>query len=317
MIIDAHCHLWQRDMIPEKFWRASAKMISQMFPGSPSIETILGSELMQKAMNGSPERLITEMNEAAIDKTIVFGNDWGLVLGEAKIPINGYNKYIADSAREYSDRLIAYFTIDPRRPKAAESFETALTKWEMQGLKLHPSTGFLPDDESCYKLYEVANQYQVPIITHSGYIVGLKGRTARPEYFDGPTTDFPDLRFSFAHLNAGSIDDLMSLMGAKINVYCDISGYGQTTITNSPPDFYRKLRFMMNEESCANRVMFGSDWPYLSVLMSLSKWVGLIKNLKEQKVTDILEKFGYHKFKSKEISQILGKNAQNFLNLKT
>ncbi|MFX1450980.1 MAG: amidohydrolase family protein [Promethearchaeota archaeon] len=313
MIIDAHCHLWQRDMLPEKFWWSSAYMISQIVPNSPPVEQILKSDLMIKSMDGSAERLLSEMETARIDKTIIFPLDWGLALGEPKNSIIDYNKFIADAAKEYSDKFIPFFSIDPRRPNAEKLFEKALTTWEMKGLKLHPSTGYLPDSEDCYKLFKIADDYKVPIITHSGYIMGLKGRTARPEYFDAPTTDFPKLRFSFAHLFFGNVDELVPLMFMKPNIYCDISAHGQILMMNSPPDLYRQLRYAMNHEGVSSRVMFGSDWPITASIMSLAKWVETIENLKSQKVSDILDKYGYHRFKNKEINQILGLNASKFL----
>ena len=313
MIIDAHCHLSTRDMIPEQYWRSTAATIARIVPGSPSVEQILDSEIMQKGMDGSGERLITEMDEAGIDKTIVFGVDWGLPLGEPKVSIQDYNKFVASTAKDYPDKLIPFFTIDPRRSGAAELFEKALTTWEMRGLKLHPSTGYSPDGEKCYELFKIANQYKVPIITHSGYIIGLKGRTARPEYFDAPTTDFPNLKFSFAHLNFGNIDELVGMMFMKLNTYCDISAHGQILMMNSPPDFYRQLRFVMNHEGVNRRVMFGSDWPMTGNIMPLSKWVETIKNLSSPKITTLLENWGYRRFRAKEIKLILGKNAESFL----
>ncbi|NVM01184.1 MAG: amidohydrolase family protein [Candidatus Helarchaeota archaeon] len=315
MIIDTHCHLWQRDMLPERFWWSSAYMISRIVSDSPSVERILESELMQRSMDGSAKRLLTEMEEAKIDKSIIYPVDWGLALGEPKISINDYNKFIADAAKDSPDKLIPFFSIDPRRANAEKLFEKALTTWEMKGLKLHPSTGYLPDGKECYKLYKIADEYKVPIITHSGFIMGLKGRTARPEYFDAPTTDFPEVLFSFAHLNFGKVDELVAMMFMKPNIYCDISAHGQILMVNSPPDFYRQLRFAMNHEGVSPRVMFGSDWPITNNLMSLSKWVETIENLKNQKVSDILDKYGYRRFRNKEIKQILGINASKFLSL--
>ncbi|MHA1265899.1 MAG: amidohydrolase family protein [Candidatus Helarchaeota archaeon] len=314
-IIDAHCHLCQRDMIPERYWRALAAMIARMVPGNPSIDTVLKSEVIRAAMEGSGELLIPEMDEAGIDKAIVFGVDWGIPLGDPRISIEDYNKYVADTAKEYPDRLIPFFTIDPRRPKAAALFEQALTKWEMRGLKLHPTTGFSPDGKECYQLYRIADQYQVPIITHSGYIIGLKGRTARPEYFDAPTTDFPNVKFSFAHLNYGNIDDLLGMMFIKPNTFCDISTHGQILLMNSPPDFYRQLRMVLNFEGVNKRVMFGSDWPITKNIMPLSKWVQMVQTLTSQQVSSLLKPLGYHSFRSKEVKAILSKNALNFLKI--
>ncbi|MHA1277489.1 MAG: amidohydrolase family protein [Candidatus Helarchaeota archaeon] len=315
MIIDGHCHLWERDMIPEKYWRATASMISQILPGS-TVEQVLSSEIMQKSMYASADRLVGEMEKAGIDKTIVFGVDWGIPLGEPKINIEEFNKYVADSALEYPDKLVPFFTIDPRRKNAPEIFEEYLTKWEMKGLKLHPSTGYFPDGTPCYELYKIAFEYRVPIITHMGYIIGLKGKTARPEYFDAPTTDFPMLKFSFAHLNYGNIDELTGMMFMKPNIYCDISAHGQILMMNSPPDFYRQLRFVMNFEGVSSRIMFGSDWPITENIFSLARWVEIVRNLSNPKVSTLLENLGYKKFRSKEIRDILGKNAVQFLEMK-
>ncbi|NVM31444.1 MAG: amidohydrolase [Candidatus Helarchaeota archaeon] len=312
MIIDAHCHLWQRGMIPDNYWQYFAAIIASNLPGS-SIPDILNSEIMQQSIDAPAERLIAEMEVAGIDKTIVFGVDWGLALGEPKIRINEFNKMIADSAKEYPDKLIAFFTIDPRRPKAPELFETALTKGEMKGLKLHPTTGYYPDGEETYKLYKIADEYQVPVITHIGYAMALKGRTAKLDYFDAPTTDFPDLRISFAHFNFGNVEDLISMMFNKTSTYCDISAHGQVTMMNSPLDFYRQLRFFMNHGGEARRVMFGSDWPMTNVARPLAGWAETIQNLASPKVTTLLQNLGYKKFKNKEIQMILGKNAEQFL----
>ncbi|MHA1651188.1 MAG: amidohydrolase family protein, partial [Candidatus Helarchaeota archaeon] len=105
------------------------------------------------------------------------------------------------------------------------------------------------------------------------------------------------------------------MMFMKPNVYCDISAHGQILMMNSPPDFYRQLRFAMNHEGVSNRVMFGSDWPITGNIMSLAQWIETIQNLTDPKVTQLLENLGYKKFRNKEIKQILGKNATQFLNL--
>ncbi|MFX1295145.1 MAG: amidohydrolase family protein [Promethearchaeota archaeon] len=311
MVIDTHCHMALRDMIPEKYWLSIASIFSRIAGGSP--EEVLKSEFMEQFWNNSTDQLIEEMEEAGIDKSIIFGVDWGLLLGEPKIRIDEANKFVADSAKEYSDKFISFFTIDPRRPKAPELFEKALTTWEMKGLKLHPTTGYFPDSEETYKLYNIAEEYKVPIITHCGYTIGLKCKTAKMEYFDGPTTDFPTLNFCFAHLSGGNLEELVNMMFMKPNIYTDISAHGQILMINSPPDFYRQLRFAMNHRGVRHRVLFASDWPFTNIALPLKKWVAAIQNLDDPKITDILKKFGYSKFKTKEIKRILEINASHFL----
>jgi len=299
-------------MFPEKYIDRFAEHISNIVPGVTK-ENVYQSEIMKKSFNGTPERLIAEMDEAGIDKAVVFGVDWGLALGEPKTSIKNYNKYIAKATKEYPDRLIGFFTIDPRRENALELFEKAISDWGMKGLKLHPTTGFLIDGQESRAILEKAIELDVPVISHLGYILALKGYLAKPKYFDLITTDYPELKISLAHLNYGEVDDLLSLMFSKTNVFCDISAHGQILVMNSPPDFYRQLRYFMNFEGVKDRVMFGTDWPMTSNIMSLKKWVETIEDLGNEKITQILNNLGYKKFKKSEISKILYKNAERFL----
>ena len=60
------------------------------------------------------------------------------------------------SAHEmYPERLIAFYGIDPQREGSAEKFEAAVKGGGVSGIKLHPTTGYYPNDRSCYALYEI------------------------------------------------------------------------------------------------------------------------------------------------------------------
>jgi hypothetical protein len=184
----------------------------------------------------------------------------------------------------------------------------------MKGLKLHPSTGYDINGPKALEIFNKALELNIPIISHLGYLIGLKGRSAKPEFFDDISTDFPNLKISLAHLNYGSVDDLLSLMFSKTNIYCDFCAHGQILMMNSPPDLYKQLRYFMNFEGVKDRVMFGSDWPMTSNIMSLKDWVSTIRNLRSEKVSALLDNLGYKKFKNSEIKKLLGKNAEGFLN---
>jgi len=312
MIIDIHVHLWQREHLPEKYWYNYAKNIARMLKGSTP-ESILESSLMRDAFDGSPERLIKEMDQAGIDKSVVFGVDWGLALGEPNASILDLNDYVLSAVKNYPDRLIGFFTIDPRRKNAEKLFEEYLDKG-MSGLKLHPTTGYLPNGPEAYKLYLIALKRKVPILSHSGYSYNLLGSLAKPSFFDHVTTDIPDLKLCLAHMSGGAVEELIDMMFFKPNVYCDISTQGQISVTSSPPNFYLDLKHMLNYGAIQKRVLFGSDWPLTGSLMSLKKWVKTIKKLPtNEKVGRILTNFGYKKFTEMEIRKVLGENAQEFL----
>ena len=312
MIIDIHAHLWQRKFLPEKYWYNYAKTLARMLKGQTP-ESMLESSLMRDSYDGNPDRLIREMDAAGIDKTVVFGVDWGLALGEPEASIIDLNDYVLSAIKKYPDRLIGFFTIDPRRKNADKLFESYLDKG-MSGLKLHPTTGYLPNGPEAYKLYLIALKRDVPILSHSGYSPSLLGSLSKPSYFDSVTSDIPDLKICLAHMSGGAVEELIDMMFFKSNVYCDISTQGQLSATSSPSNFYLDLKHLMNYGSIQKRVLFGSDWPMTGTLMSLKKWVKTIKKLPtSEKVTKILTNFGYKKFSDLEINKILSENALEFL----
>ena len=312
MIIDIHAHLWLRKYIPEKYWYNYSKNISRMLKGSTP-ESILDSSLMRDSYDGNPERLIKEMDQAGIDKSVVFGVDWGLALGEPQASIIELNDYVLSAVKKYPDRLIGLFTIDPRRKNSDKLFEEYLDKG-MSGLKLHPTTGYLPNGPEAYKLYLIALKRNVPVLSHSGYASSLMGSLSMPSYFDSVTSDIPDLKICLAHMSGGAVEELIDMMFFKSNVYCDISTQGQISATSSPANFYLDLKHLLNYGAIQKKVLFGSDWPLTGSLMTLKKWVKTIKKLPtNEKAQKILTNFGYKRFTEMEINKVLGENAQEFL----
>lgn len=307
-----HAHVWGRKYIPEKFWYNFATNIAAMLKDATP-EVIMDSSIMKSSFDGSPESLIKEMDAANIEKTVIFGTDWGLALGEPEKNINQLNEYVLSAVKKYPDRLIGFFTIDPRRPNADKMFEDFLNKG-LKGLKIHPTTGYLPNGPEAYKLYVKALEFEVPMLTHLGYITGLQGHLARPEYFDTISNDMPDLKICMAHMNQGVIEEIIPLMFHKSNLYCDICAHGQITMSNSPADFYLQLKALLNYGPIQQKVMFGSDWPMTSNLMNLKKWTKTIQKLpSNEKANNILINHGYKKFNHFEIRKLLGENARNFL----
>jgi len=93
------------------------------------------------------EKLIAAMDEAGIDKSVIFGVDWAYgVTGEPKVNNREQNKYLADYAKEFEGRFIPLAALDPRRPDVIEQATEAIEEWGMKGFKLMPSAGFKPND---------------------------------------------------------------------------------------------------------------------------------------------------------------------------
>ena len=63
-------------------------------------------------------KLIQEMDEAKIDKSVVLPLDWGLMLGEPPVPIEEQHGRIAEIAAQSQGRIVPFVGIDPRRGNA-------------------------------------------------------------------------------------------------------------------------------------------------------------------------------------------------------
>jgi len=311
-ILDVHAHVWTREHIPEKFWQNMASYMAALLKSDK--ESILNSSFMKVSHDGRGELLIQQMDEAGIDKAVVFGADWGLFLGEAEKSIDDLNQHVSETAARYPDRLIPFFTIDPKRKNAVEQFDHAVSKLEMRGLKLHPTTGFKVTDEETYGLFRKALEFDIPVLSHMGYITGLYGCFTRPHYFDQVTTDFPELRICVAHMNYGDIENLLNLIDVKPNLFVDISAHGQLSLMNHAADFYVELKRFLQHRG--DNILFGSDWPMTSNAMTLKAFVEKLRELpKNERANEILHNTGHGRFKNSEIKKVLEKNYKNFLKI--
>jgi uncharacterized protein len=309
MIIDSHTHLYCKGWLPRKFFHGVARFITTEFAKHGVVQSNeeVGDSLMDSTHDPDAAMLLAEMDDAGIDTSVVFTVDFGLELGEPEVPIREVNRSMSEIVRRYPDRLIAFASVDPRRPDALEIFTACIEQWGMKGLKLHPSAGFYPNQKEVYPLLEKACHYGVPVIIHSGaMMLPLRSKYSQAIYFDDLAVDFPDLAIVAAH--AGGIlsyRQMLSIAAVKLNLLVDISAWQIIAIKNYRL-FCEALREMI-DFSGPDRILFGSD--SLRAIMANSDWVELIKKLPENAGASGVS------FTQEEISAILGGNAQRLLNM--
>jgi predicted TIM-barrel fold metal-dependent hydrolase len=249
-----------------------------------------------------------EMDQAGIDLSCLLLGDYGLALGEGDRSIEEENSLALDLAGQ-DPRLVAFFGIDPRRPTAAELFENALERGA-KGLKLHPTVGFLPSDRECYPLYELAAQYGVPVATHTGPMAGpLRSAPADPIHIDAAAADFPGVNFVLLHAGQRAwFEAALDLAQWKSNLYLEISQW-QRLLLEDETTFVRRLASIRSVIGL-DRVLFGSDFPGLASLMSLSDWAGAFRGLPEAARRHGLT------IKECDVDAVLGGTAARLLGIK-
>jgi predicted TIM-barrel fold metal-dependent hydrolase len=307
MIIDVHYHLVIEDWWPEAWWNT----ITHVYVGAlkamgmeATVEDVK-SNILNTFWDPGGEKLIQEMDESGIDKTVILASDFGLSLGEPKVSVEEQNKSYAELQAKYPDRIIAFAGVDPRRPGAFELVVKAIKEWGLKGVKMHPGTGYRPDGNESYEFLAKISELGVPVLTHSGFWPH-KSKYCDPIYFDDILVDFPNLNIIFAHLGRGWQNVLFEMGLHRHNAATDFSGW-QIVAQMHYPIFCQNLRYTID---CfgPGRVLFGTDGPFYRPAMSNKDYIQLIKDLPQNAPDGIT-------FTEEEVEAILGGAAAGMLGI--
>jgi predicted TIM-barrel fold metal-dependent hydrolase len=310
MTIDTHSHLFIREFYGERLWEGYTRLNARWHPPTMTPEDseaeVRDSVIPSwQDLDGSGH--IRRMDAAGIDTCILLYIDFGLLFPrEGALSVEEQNRYVGELARKHPDRLIYFCGVDANREGAAALFERCVREFGARGLKLYPSTGFLPADRAAYPLYERAAAWKVPVYFH----MGPQGPPYRDEGNTHPSTllrvlvDFPDLKVVVAHLANEFWRDLLALGSVADNVFCDISAK-QIVARETYGQFCHILRRFLDEFG-RDRVMFGTDAPLLERAADSSEWVGIVQNLPENASEGI-------RFTRLEIDDLLDGNARRLL----
>ncbi len=177
------------------------------------------------------------------------------------------NDYVAELVCAHPEQLIGFATVDPwMGRRAVDELERAVSELGLRGLKLHPiHQAFFPDESRFYPLYEACVRLEIPVLFHSGFAAaglgapgggGMKLKHAAPiPHIDDIAADFPGLTIIMAHPAWPWVEEQIAVALHKPNVYLDLSGWAPRYIPEA----------LINETNTRlqDKVMFGSDFPYL------------------------------------------------------
>ena len=305
MISDVHTHLCDYDIVAKPFWDGLAELTALRV--NRPVERV--QKRLPEFWDISGDMIVKDMDAAGIDKSVLLATDWGLAryLGEPKLNIEEINKVFADAAAKHPQRLIAFAGIDPRRNKATEMIGRFLKEWGMKGIKFHPAAGFYPNDKACYPIYEKALEYGVPVLLHTGEsLKPLYFKYCQPIYVQEVVMDFPDLPIILAHTGGCWYSEAVAICNNATNVYLDLSLWQGRLLR--PLEFYRALRTLLDSVPW-QRVLFGSDYPFLKLLINQERWVKAFTE-----IPDSVKEHGIE-FTDEEIAGIMGGNAAKILGL--
>lgn len=308
MPIDMHCHLFVEGFNSENyvapFWNPGAHQAENPEAARIEAERRIGTRTRTYDPEGKDH--IRRMDEAGIDKSIILHLDNGLLFGDGPVSIEDQNRHVSKVVENNPDRFLWFCGIDPRRKNAVPLLEQCVTEWGAKGIKLYPTTGFLPADKECYPFYERAQAWKIPIYFHMG--------PENPPYHNQGNAhaavllrvlvDFPDLTVIVAHLGFEFWRDLLALGKVRDNVMCDFCAW-QTIAQQHYDQFCHILRKFLDDFG-ADRVLFGTDAPLLEGVISSREWLEIIKDLPRQASQG-------QRFTEEEVEAMLDGNAQRLL----
>ncbi len=190
------------------------------------------------------EELVAKMDDAGVEKAIVFGLD---------------NDLVHEAVASYPERLVGYVWPDPHREGSLALVYKAIDEWGFRGIKLHPLIhSFLPTDEEVLPIVEVAERKRIPVAIHSGHapfsLPWSIGELAEVH----PETKIVMLHMGHAH-------------GVYIKAAIDTAKkFDNIILETSGVSMHTKIKEAV-ERVGERRVVFGSDYPFHDYSVELQK----------------------------------------------
>lgn len=242
-----------------------------------------------KARIATAEELLTAMDEAGIDSSVVLNIGW--VSHELCVKTNDY---ILDSVSRYPRRLVGFCAIQPRAGDAAIAEIERCAGAGAKGigeLRSDVQDFDLADKKTMKPVVDAALKHDLILLTHSSEPVGHeyfgKGRIT-PAILYSFITAFPNLKLVCAHWGGGlPFYALMpEVAGSLANVFFDTAA----TVFLYKPEIFQQVSSIISSD----RILFGTDYP----LMHQNRVIAQVQSAR---------------LSAKDKAKILGGNARKLL----
>ena len=149
----------------------------------------------------------------------------------------------------------------------------------IRGLKLYPGyEPFYVHDPRMRVVYELAGEFGVPVMIHTGDTYDPKGRIkySHPIEVDEVAVDFRDVTFVICHLGNPWVTDAMEVIYKNPNVVGDISGFTVGQFEERFENFMvQQVREVIAYAGDPTKLLYGTDWP----ISDMSSYIRFVRNL--------------------------------------
>ncbi|MGI8854892.1 MAG: amidohydrolase family protein [Thermomicrobiales bacterium] len=196
------------------------------------------------------EELIADLDRLEFDQAVVFPEpyDWNY---------RALHDEMAEAIRRHPDRLVPLALVNPREGKPGlDEAERCIREYGARAIKFRPDSQACPANSDAVRaVLALADRLHVPVFIHSGYSV-----QAHPLTIGDLVRDFPTLPIVMQHMFDLTGKHSVKVAKRNPNVSLETSGVYS-------PYLIREAIETLGPD----RVMFGSDSPYLPRGLELFK----------------------------------------------
>jgi len=193
----------------------------------------------------TPAQLISKMDACNVTKAVVFP------FNQPQDAFSPANDYVAKAVDKYPGRLIGFARLNPNDGKQALAELDRIYELGLKGIKLHPTAqDFTFDNSYLSEIAGKAVEYRLSLVFDTGK------SQSRPEDLVKFALRHPESTIIMAHMYGNFIPALLACPNVTV----------QTTAMPKPGIIEEAV-----EKIGADRIMMGSDYPYLDVCTEIQK----------------------------------------------
>lgn len=226
------------------------------------------------SLDQSLEKLQRAMHEAEVG--------YALVLTSYQVNPNRPSTAEVVQAIERIDNLgvVAGISYVNYRERDLRELADFLKAGLVKGLKLYPGyEPFYPHDHRLQVVYDLAEEFDVPVMIHCGdtFTPGGRLKYSHPLEVDEVAVDHPNVKLVICHLGNPWLVDCMEVVYKNKNVYADFSGLVLGEFTEAFEDYMEEqIAEVILYAGEPERFLYGSDWP----ICSMKSYAQFVRQLK-------------------------------------
>jgi len=206
-----------------------------------------------------------------VEKAIVFSLRYGDSIG-----IEGNDETTAAAVRKYPDKFVGLAAVDPRRPDCMELLRHAIEDLGLKGAKFGPIyNGVALSDPRMAPVLDYLQKHNLPLTMHMGTTFARNApvELGRAIHIEPVAMQYPDLTMIMAHMGHPWYEECVVVARKQPNVWLE-----QSALFYRPWQYYNML-VLAEEYRTADKIFFGTDFPFAGVAESADGLININKQL--------------------------------------